>query len=276
MFKNDKFLELLNRYHENKLAHAFLFETNDIDACLDDINLFLKQINCPNTFIENCNNEDCNFCRLLDNKNLPSYYLIEPDGTQIKKIQVQEIMEKFSTIPVYSKYHMYIVKNCDLLNVSSANSILKFLEEPNDNIIGFYVTSNKMSVLPTIRSRCQEISMFYDESFNYLKNIDKIQSLFNGIYKNKEAILYIREIAVNSFENRKEWIEFFTDVIYVFNDFYRTKSSDYGILLLRDFSDEKLVKLVLLLETILKYLQSNGNIELILDKLVIEMRNLDA
>jgi DNA polymerase-3 subunit delta' len=162
------------------------------------------------------------------------------------------------------------------LNVSSANSILKFLEEPNDNIIGFYVTSNKMSVLPTIRSRCQEISMFYDESFNYLKNIDKIQSLFNGIYKNKEAILYIREIAVNSFENRKEWIEFFTDVIYVFNDFYRTKSSDYGILLLRDFSDEKLVKLVLLLETILKYLQSNGNIELILDKLVIEMRNLDA
>ena len=275
MFKNDKFLELLNRYHENKLAHAFLFETNDINSCLDDINIFLKHINCSYEFDSNCQNENCNFCRLLDNNSLPSYYYIEPEGTQIKKSQVQEMMEKFSKMPIYSKYHMYIVKNPEVLNTFSANALLKFLEEPEDNIIGFYITTNRIGVLPTIRSRCQELTAFYDESFNYLKNIDKVQNFLNGIYKNREAILYIKEIGLKLFEERQDWIDFFTDMIYLLNDFYRTKSNDYDILLLKEFSSEKIIKMILLLETVLKYLLSNGNIELILDKFVIEMRNLN-
>ena len=47
--------KLYNRYCEDKLAHAFLLETNNIELCFDDVLLFIKMINCPKTFDENCN-----------------------------------------------------------------------------------------------------------------------------------------------------------------------------------------------------------------------------
>ena len=43
MFKNDVFSELLNRYHENKMSHAFLLETNDIEQCYKDAKKILEK-----------------------------------------------------------------------------------------------------------------------------------------------------------------------------------------------------------------------------------------
>ena len=37
----------------------------------------------------------------------------------------------------------YIIKNAERLNPSSANTILKFLEEPEDNIIAILLTNNR-------------------------------------------------------------------------------------------------------------------------------------
>jgi hypothetical protein len=79
LFECNKFLELIKRYHENKLAHAFLFETNNINKCYKDLILFLKHINCPHQYNDNCIHDDCNFCLVLDKGNIPSFILIEPD-----------------------------------------------------------------------------------------------------------------------------------------------------------------------------------------------------
>ena len=276
MFENEKFLNLIKRYHENKLAHAFLFETNDIDKCYKDLLLFLKHINCNYEYNSDCSNEECNICTLFDKGNLPSFILIKPDGTQIKKSQIEEMMERFSTKPIYSQFNMYVILEADNFNASSANAILKFLEEPSPNILGFYITTNKMNVISTIRSRCQEISINYEENIDYMKSLDNIVSLLNGIYNNKESLLFVKEIALDFYEERKDWISYFTDMIYFVNTYYKDRRNDYGITLFKDFNDEQIVKLLLLIETVLKYLKSNGNIELILDKFVIEMRNIYA
>lgn len=276
MFECKKFLELIKRYHENKLAHAFLFETNNIDKCYKDLLLFIKHINCSYEYNDNCDNEECNFCTLLDKGNLPSYILIEPDGTQIKKFQIEDMMVRFSTKPVYSKFNIYVVNEADKFNESSANALLKFLEEPSPDILGFYITTNKMNVISTVRSRCQEVNIYYEENLNYMNSIDNIVDLLNGIYKNKEDLLFIYEKAINYYKERKDWISYFTDMIYFINSYYKDRSNDYGITLLKVSNDEQIVKLLILIETVLKYLKSNGNIELILDKFVIEMRNIYA
>ena len=145
--------EILKKYHEGRLAHAFLLETNDMERCYKDILDIVKEINCPHTFAPKCK-EECNICNLIDNNNLPSLITINPDGQFIKRDQVNTLMNKFSTIPVFTKYNVYIVNEAHRLNNESANALLKFLEEPEDNILGFYITNNKEIVISTIRSRC--------------------------------------------------------------------------------------------------------------------------
>ena len=275
MFEADIFNKLLSRHRENRLSHAFLFETNDLNRCYSDILNFVKFINCPFEFKEKCSREDCNLCSLIDNGNLPNLLKIDPDGTQIKKGQIQEIIEKFQTMPIFSKYNIYIINQCDKLNSSSANSLLKFLEEPEDNIIGFFITNSKMNVISTVRSRCQEYSIYYDKESKDYKYLDNIVEYLNSVYKNDNAILYNKNTALFYFEDRATWIDFFKEMLYLFHS-YLKGDKVLEIKMFRDLSNDIIVMIVLLIETILKYLQSNGNIELILDKFVLEMRNIYA
>ena len=165
---------LIDKYEIGRLSHAFLIETNNIDLCLEDIKLFIKYINCSEKYNENCTK--CNLCKLIDLNNLPSLMIIEPDGMSIKKNQLQELQDQFSMKPVYSKYNSYVIMNAELMNASSANSILKFLEEPTDHIIGFLVTNNKEKMLDTIISRCQNLKFIYDDKS---KSDEKINIIAN-------------------------------------------------------------------------------------------------
>ena len=110
MIESVNIQNILKRSRENKLAHAFLLETNDVDRCYKDILSLLKQLNCPNEYDVNCSNE-CNICNLFNTSNLPSFITIVPDGQNIKKQQILDMMDKFSTKPVFSKYNMYVIKD---------------------------------------------------------------------------------------------------------------------------------------------------------------------
>lgn len=272
MFKCSKFDNILKSYHENKLAHAFLLETNDSLECYKDLIKLIKAINCPYEYSENCQKE-CNLCNLIDFGNLPSLIEIKPDGTFIKKNQILEMMERFSSKPVFSRYNVYIVHDCDHFNDSSANTILKFLEEPNDNIVGFFITNNKMNVISTIRSRCQSFAMHYiDKSSIYgTEDIILFNEYFNHIYKNKDDLLYNKNVMGKKFTDRIEWQEFFYKLFIYVSDICSFKTNS-EIEVFARISRTNMVKILELLEEILKYINSNGNIDLILDKFVIEMR----
>ena len=123
---NKHIYQILDSFHENRLSHAFLIETNNQDRCLEELKQILCEMNCEDIYQENC--EKCHFCHLLKSDNLPSFVIIRPDGITIKKDQILELKRKFSTKPIYSKYNMYVIMNAEKLNSSSANTILKFLE----------------------------------------------------------------------------------------------------------------------------------------------------
>ena len=275
MFNCNNFNKILNCYHENKLSHAFLLETNDIDKCYEDVLLLLKMINCPKEFSEDCK-EDCNLCYLIDNGNLPSLVTIDPVGNNIKKEQVLEMMDRFSSKPVYSKFNSYIIRKCDYFNQYSANTLLKFLEEPTDDILGFFITNNKMNVISTIRSRCQEWSMYYKENLGNKytdENIDIFNEYLSNVCGKEDAFIYNQLNIKNKFSDRIEWTQFFTEILYYLTDVYDNKI-DLENKYIKNFSKEQIVRVLDMIEDILKYLKSNGNIELILDKFVIEMRNI--
>lgn len=265
--------QLINRSHENKLAHAFLLETNNVNKCLIDILSLLKQLNCPSNYDVKCSNE-CNICKLIDTDNLPSLIIIEPDGQVIKKTQILEMMEKFSTKPVYSKYNMYVIKEADRFNASSANTLLKFLEEPEDNILGFFITTNKENVISTIRSRCQIISCMYKDE-TYLDNdneyLDEVKIYLNEIYRNKDDLIYNKTHMSGLYKERMEWEKFFYTMLYYVRDCYSNPNS-YKIEMLKNCGVSQLIEIINIIEEVLKHIKYNGNIDLILDKFVIEMR----
>lgn len=148
----------VNELSNNMLSHAYLIDDNDSGEGYHIVKAFIKAILCKNNHlvVDRC---DCNSCRLIDSDNYPEVKIIKPDGMYIKKGQLLELQQEFSRSAVYGKKRIYIICECEKMRGEAANSILKFLEEPNDNIIAFLITNNFDNVLATIVSRCQIVRL---------------------------------------------------------------------------------------------------------------------
>lgn len=277
MFEADKFNELKKKYEDNKLSHAFLIETNNYELCLNDIKQLLKIVNCPDKYKSDCT-EQCNLCKLIDLLNLPSIIIVEPDGMSIKKQQLNELQEKFSTKPVYSRYNTYIIKDADMMNDSASNCMLKFLEEPEDNILGFFITTNKERVIDTIKSRCQIMKIDYaTKSVVDEKIIEYANEYVRRILENCDLIVN-KEFILPSFGTRNEINSLLTVIFDMYMSaisekyFPGNKKND----VLSGISLEQLKKQIAIIEKTIILNQANVSLELLLDQFVIEMRRANA
>ncbi len=265
--------DILKRNRENKLAHAFLLETNDSTKCYEDVIELVKNLECPFDYNEKCD-KDCNVCHLIENDNLPSFIVINAEGQYIKKDQILEMMEKFNTKPVFTKYNIYVIREAERFNSSSANTLLKFLEEPEDGIIGIFITENKENVISTIRSRCQIFRCDYHIDISDKVNEDILQDVknyLNAIYKNPDDLVYNKTHMSGYYKERMEWEIFFYTMLYYMKD--SCIENKFGkISMLENMSKNNVIRIIFLITDVLKYIKSNGNIDLILDKFVIEMR----
>lgn len=283
MFQNEVLLEILNRKRENKLAHAYLIETNNIERALKDLKDLIKTLNCPEEYKTNCST--CNLCNLINKNNLPSLKIIEPDGTSIKKQQIEDLKIDFGTMPIYSTYNTYIIKYADKLNASSANSMLKFVEEPTSGILGFFLTTSKDSMMDTIKSRCQTLVLNYEvkkltdkleideETYEKYKRtiINYLDKLYSTDYINNKILI------LNNYPERKEVIIFLKFLFNIYHNYFLKilgKQFEEELTNIYQVTDslDLINKKLQILTTILNEMSYNVNIELILDKLVIEMR----
>ncbi len=141
---------IISSFHEKNNSHAFLLSTNNIDKALNDVLDIVKKVNCLGD-----GNDSCNVCTTIDSNTNPDVIVVRAEGKEIKKDQILNIISSFSTKPSISKYSTYIICNADKMNDFSANKMLKFLEEPEGNIVGFFITDKLNGIIPTIRSRCE-------------------------------------------------------------------------------------------------------------------------
>ena len=143
---------LMNAINNEKLSHAYIFDSNGNSDVFDIVLSFVKMILCKDIEYEN---EKSVICKRVDDGNYLDVKVIEPDGMWIKKDQLLDLQSEFNKRSFEGTKKIYIIKNAERMNPQTSNSILKFLEEPVDDIIAILVVDNVNLLLSTIISRCQ-------------------------------------------------------------------------------------------------------------------------
>jgi DNA polymerase III, gamma/tau subunits len=80
-----------------------------------------------------------------------------------------------------------IIDSADDLNINSANSLLKILEEPNKDTFIFLISHQISALIPTIRSRCLKLKLNKHE-YNNFNNIISFQ--IDNITEDEIKFLY--------------------------------------------------------------------------------------
>jgi DNA polymerase III subunit delta' len=83
--------------------------------------------------------------------------IIRKAGKFITVNQIRELEREANFRPFEGKARFFIIDNADNMSELSQNGLLKTLEEPATTTYIFLITSRPMSLLQTIRSRCQTI-----------------------------------------------------------------------------------------------------------------------
>ena len=208
---------LSNEIRSGKTSHAYLFDISLMNNAFPFINAFIKSLLCPNAKLTNDGCTLCNLCSAIDNNNFPDLKLIEADGMTIKKEQLLELQQTFNTTSLYNNKRIYIIKYAENLHISAANSMLKFLEEPADNIVAILLTKNINDVMSTIISRCQIIKLSNQNiGDDIYKNLDididdqiDVKMLFDNImsfvsYYEKHGMTTLAHSTKLWFENFKD------------------------------------------------------------------------
>ncbi len=83
--------------------------------------------------------------------------IIRKAGKFITVNQIRELETEANFRPYEGKARFFIIDDADKMNEQASNALLKTLEEPAATTYIFLITSRPMSLLQTIRSRCQTI-----------------------------------------------------------------------------------------------------------------------
>ena len=174
-------------FREHKPSHAYMFVGNNTE----NITTFVAQsLICEHDVLA-C--EECEDCRRI--KEGLYYDLIVYDGNEssIKKDNIEHIQAEFKKSSMEGKARIYILKNIENSSPSAMNSLLKFLEEPQDGVYAILTTRNINKVLPTIQSRCQVIHLLPESRTSIQmalmnENVDEEDaSVLSKLFFTKEA-----------------------------------------------------------------------------------------
>ena len=223
--------DLLKRYKSNNLPNSILIHGLSGIGKRTFLNKLVKNI----LNIEFKDNNLDHHLNLFKNNTHPNIKIIEKEidsktGKIKSNITIDQIrrLKTFlnSTSIIQNSSKIVIVDSADYLNISSANSMLKILEEPKENTYIFLISNQISLLLPTIRSRCLKIKFNTHNLTNFTNIIkDNIDEISN------EEINFYFELTYGSPG---------TTILYYNNDFLDIFQLSIKCLLSNDLDDDKI------------------------------------
>lgn len=117
-----------------------------------------KRVLCEHSHHNSAPCHQCSSCVLIQNASHPDVMVVETEekSSVLKVEQIRQVAQ-FVSQSSKGKYKIVCLKDAERLNESSANALLKTLEEPSHNTLIILTTAHLNQLKPTIRSRCQKL-----------------------------------------------------------------------------------------------------------------------
>ena len=272
---------MMNEIKNDHISHAYLIDENNASESFEMVMAFVKEIICNGLNLEIANT----LRKRIDDGNYGEIKIIEPDGLLIKKQQIIDLQKEFAMAAVEGKKRVYIIRDADKMRSETANSMLKFLEEPDNDIVAILMTNNINNLLSTIISRCQIIRLNNtgtNDEDNDIENIalSFIKAIeFDGIKTiiNEQNLLFTNL----GIKERDKYIILFDKMIDMYYDILKVLTGDEKIKyfkyldefknIAKKNTNEKLLDKINILLTEKDTIKNNVNVNLLIDSIIIEV-----
>ena len=108
-------------------------------------------------------NRPCGFCpscRHFESGTHPDYLVITPpENGAIKIDQVRTLISAMGNRPLEGGGRVCLIEDAERMTPDAQNALLKSLEEPEPGNVFILTADNPRKLLPTIRSRCQQLPL---------------------------------------------------------------------------------------------------------------------
>jgi DNA polymerase-3 subunit delta' len=162
--EQEQAVRLLQRSLERgRLAHAYLFAGEDLDALEGIARMLVKTLGClepvrgaGGVAVDCC--DQCLNCRKIDHGNHPDLHWVRPESKSrvITVEQMRGLMQEINLKTTEGGCKAALIVAADRLNAQAANAFLKTLEEPPPGSV--LLTTEPQRILETILSRCMRLN----------------------------------------------------------------------------------------------------------------------
>jgi DNA polymerase-3 subunit delta' len=156
---------LLQARSNNRMAHAYLFVSDDETFLEDFARHWIQACAClqPTAAGDACTT--CEPCRKIAGGYYPDMFTLRPRSRsrQILVDEMREFEHSFSLTARQGRLKVGLIVEADRLNQQAQNAFLKTLEEPPPRSLLVLLSTQPRGLLPTIRSRCQIISLLKNQ-----------------------------------------------------------------------------------------------------------------
>ena len=233
----DYFINFVNLYKNKKLPKIILLSG---DKGIGKFTLSFHLVN----YILSLNSKfPYNHEKLMINIDSPFYkkillniqenfnYIGNDYSKKIGIADIRNIKKKFNNTPLNSLPRFTILDDVELLNINTANALLKFIENPSTFDFFILINNKKSKIIETLKSRSLETKIFLDhkkqeEVFNNLVKVLNIKSHFSHKFKKYTAPGMLIKFSEYLRKLKIEEDTPFYDMVVVLLDTYRKNKND--------------------------------------------------
>ncbi len=148
---------LLNGLSMGRVSHATLIVGPPNIGKTTIARVFAQALNCTGNQPVPCG--ECLSCRKVISGNHPDVRILDTPDQTLKIGEVRDLQRELALSPHEGHWRVAVLSDFERATVEAANALLKTLEEPPAQVVLVLTATEADTLLPTIVSRCQVLSL---------------------------------------------------------------------------------------------------------------------